>query len=172
MIMATIYRAAFQSSLHDHEDKKERCDERLPVPHVFARRVAVLRLRLRLMARLQLAINVPDLDAATDFYSRLLGTEPAKREDGYVNFAVADPPLKLILFEGEAGTVNHLGIEVETADDVEAAQRRLSSEGLDLDEEWETTCCYAKQDKVWATAPDGVRWEVYTVLEDVASTPA
>lgn len=119
------------------------------------------------MARIQLALNVSDLDEAVDFYTRLLGTEPRKREPGYANFAVADPPLKLVLFEnGAGGTINHLGIEVETTGEVDTAQRRLSGEGLDLDEERNTTCCYAVQDKVWASAPDGLRWEVYTVLED------
>lgn len=125
------------------------------------------------MARVQLALNVTDLDQAVDFYTRLLGVGPRKREPGYANFAVVDPPLKLVLFEGETGgTINHLGIEVESPTDVDAAQRRLASEGLDLDEERDTTCCFAVQDKVWATAPDDLRWEVYTVIEDVPASVA
>jgi len=119
------------------------------------------------MTRLQLALNVPDVDEAVAFYTRLFGTEPRKHEEGYANFAVADPPLKLVLFEGPAGTVNHLGIETETSDQVVEASRRLGQEGLEVDEEMDTVCCLARQDKVWATAPDGVKWEVYTVLEDV-----
>lgn len=122
------------------------------------------------MARLQLALNVADLDEAVAFYRKLLGVEPRKLEPGYANFAVADPPLKLVLFEGAAGTVNHLGIEAESTEEVEAAGRRLGAEGLDVDEEMDTVCCLARQDKVWATAPDGVRWEIYTVLEDVPAS--
>src|SRR5688500_15512662 len=96
------------------------------------------------MSRVQLALNVTDLDAAVDFYSRLLGTEPHKRRPGYANFAVADPPLKLVLMEGgEGGTLNHLGVEVETTDEVDRAQRRLDGEGLDTVEQRDTNCCYA-----------------------------
>lgn len=120
------------------------------------------------MARIQLALNVTDLDASVEFYTRLLGVEPAKLEPGYANFAVAHPPLKLVLFEGgDDGTINHLGVEVDTTDEVDAAQRRLSGEGVELTEERDTECCYARQDKVWITAPGGVNWEIYTVLEDV-----
>ena len=123
------------------------------------------------MSRVQLALNVSDLDAAIEFYSRLLGTGPAKRRDGYANFAVEDPPLKLVLIEngGEPGTMNHLGIEVGSADAVGDATRRLSGAGLEVATEESTTCCYALQDKVWVTAPDGEPWEVYTVLADAAT---
>jgi catechol 2,3-dioxygenase-like lactoylglutathione lyase family enzyme len=120
------------------------------------------------MSRIQLALDVDDVDAAVAFYSRLLGTEPAKRRPGYANFAVAEPPLKLVLLEnpGRGGGLNHLGIEVGSTDDVRAATERLADEGLATDVEDATTCCYATQDKVWVTGPDGERWEVYTVLAD------
>lgn len=121
------------------------------------------------MARLQLALNVDDLDASVAFYSKLLGTPPAKLRDGYANFAVADPPLKLVLVEGHGapGTLNHLGVEVASTDEVAAAQSRLAGEGLDTTVEDEVSCCFAVQDKVWADAPDGEAWEIYTVLADV-----
>jgi len=123
------------------------------------------------MSRVQLALNVSDLDAAVEFYSRLLGIGPAKRRDGYANFAVEDPPLKLVLTEngGEPGTMNHLGIEVGDTDAVTDATRRLSGAGLAVETEESTTCCFAVQDKVWVTAPDGEPWEVYTVLADAAT---
>ena len=131
------------------------------------------------MARVQLALNVSNLEEAVAFYSRLFGVAPAKRRPGYANFAVADPPLKLVLFEGGRGaTLNHLGVEVESADEVAAAQRRLAGEGLETASEQATTCCYAVQDKVWVRDPDGAPWEVYTVLADSetfdapADTPA
>jgi len=121
------------------------------------------------MSRVQLALNVSDLDAAVDFYSRLFGAEPAKRRPGYANFAIADPPLKLVLMEN-AGVdngirLNHLGVEVSSVDEVRAATTRLSDEGLDTAAE-QGTCCYAVQDKVWVQDPDGAPWEVYTVLAD------
>jgi len=121
------------------------------------------------MSRVQLALNVSDIDQAIDFYSKLFGTEPAKRRDGYANFAVADPPLKLVLIEstGQAGTLNHLGVEVESTDDVHAATSRLAGEGLDTAVEDDVACCFARQDKVWVDDPDGAPWEVYTVLADV-----
>jgi catechol 2,3-dioxygenase-like lactoylglutathione lyase family enzyme len=125
------------------------------------------------MSRVQLALNVSDLDAAVDFYSKLFATEPAKRRPGYANFAVAEPPLKLVLIEGtgEAGTLNHLGVEVEDTGQVSAATARLSGEGLATATEDEVTCCFAVQDKVWVDAPDGLPWEIYTVLAD-AEHPA
>ncbi len=125
------------------------------------------------MSRVQLALNVDDLDAAVDFYTKLFAIEPAKRRPGYANFAVADPPLKLVLIEGrgQAGTLNHLGVEVETTDEVTAATRRLSDEGLDTATEDEVSCCFAVQDKVWVDAPGGEPWEIYTVLAD-AEMPA
>jgi catechol 2,3-dioxygenase-like lactoylglutathione lyase family enzyme len=124
------------------------------------------------MSRVQLALNVDDLDDSIAFYRVLFGTEPAKVRPGYANFAVADPPLKLVLLEnpGQGGSVNHLGVEVPDVDTVDAEQVRLSASGLSALDERGTTCCYAKQDKFWVQgAPDGERWEVYTVLEDSAT---
>jgi catechol 2,3-dioxygenase-like lactoylglutathione lyase family enzyme len=120
------------------------------------------------VSRLQLALNVSDLDAAVDFYSRLFDTKPAKRRPGYANFAVADPPLKLVLFQNQSaeGRLNHLGIEVESTGEVSAAHRRLTHEGLSTATEDGVTCCYAVQDKVWVDDPDGERWEIYKVLAD------
>jgi catechol 2,3-dioxygenase-like lactoylglutathione lyase family enzyme len=121
------------------------------------------------VSRVQLALNVTDLDAAVEFYSTLFATEPAKHRPGYANFAIADPPLKLILFQGDGrgGTINHLGVEVDSTEAVAAAQRRLAGEGLATATEDQVTCCFARQDKVWVDDPDGAPWEVYTVLEDV-----
>jgi catechol 2,3-dioxygenase-like lactoylglutathione lyase family enzyme len=120
------------------------------------------------MSRVQLALNVTDLDEAIGFYSKLFDTAPAKVRPGYANFAVAEPPLKLILIagNGEPGSLNHLGVEVESTDDVAATQQRLAREGLPTATEDEVTCCYALQDKVWVDAPDGEPWEIYTVLAD------
>jgi catechol 2,3-dioxygenase-like lactoylglutathione lyase family enzyme len=121
------------------------------------------------MSRVQLALNVADLDDAIAFYSKLFGTEPAKIRPGYANFAVTEPPLKLILVEGhgQPGSLNHLGVEVESTDDVATTQKRLADEGLPTATEDEVSCCYAVQDKVWVDAPDGEPWEIYTVLADV-----
>ncbi len=121
------------------------------------------------MSRVQLALNVDDLEAAVDFYSKLFSTPPAKLRNRYANFAVADPPLKLVLFEqpGRGGTINHLGVEVESAELVGAAQARLAGEGLVTATEDGVACCYARQDKVWVDGPSGEPWEIYTVLEDV-----
>jgi catechol 2,3-dioxygenase-like lactoylglutathione lyase family enzyme len=126
-----------------------------------------------LMARVQLALNVSDLDAAVAFYTRLFATAPAKLRPGYANFAVAEPPLKLVLIEGHGapGTLNHLGVEVETTADVAAAQQRLADEGLATASEDEVSCCYAVQDKVWVDGPDAEPWEIYTVLGDVEMAP-
>jgi len=126
------------------------------------------------MSRVQLALNVADLEAAVEFYSTMFATAPAKRRPGYANFAIANPPLKLVLIEGPAaergsgvaGALNHLGVEVETPEEVAAAGRRLSGEGLQTLTQDATTCCYAVQDKVWVNDPDGAPWEVYTVLAD------
>jgi catechol 2,3-dioxygenase-like lactoylglutathione lyase family enzyme len=120
------------------------------------------------MSRVQLALNVDNLDEAVTFYSKLFDTPPAKLKDGYANFAVADPPLKLVLVEnpGHSGTINHLGVEVESSDEVHAEIGRLAGEGMFTEEEIDTTCCFATQDKVWVTGPGGERWEVYTVLAD------
>lgn len=120
------------------------------------------------MSRVQLALNVDDLDTAVAFYSKLFNSEPAKVKPGYANFAIAEPPLKLVLIEnpGQGGTLNHLGVEVASSDTVHAEIARLTGEGLFTDEELGTTCCFATQDKVWVTGPAGEKWEVYTVLAD------
>jgi catechol 2,3-dioxygenase-like lactoylglutathione lyase family enzyme len=127
------------------------------------------------MGRVQLALNVSDVEAAVAFYGKLFQAEPAKRRPGYANFAIADPPLKLVLIEtadadargsGTVGALNHLGVEVGSTDDVSAATTRLAGAGLPTAAEQNTTCCYAVQDKVWVTDPDGAPWEVYTVLAD------
>lgn len=120
------------------------------------------------MSRVQLALNVDDLDEAVSFYSKLFNTPPAKVRAGYANFAVTEPPLKLVLLEnpGKGGTVNHLGVEVESSEAVHAEIERLAGEGLFTTEEMGTTCCFAIQDKVWVTGPAGEKWEVYTVLAD------
>ena len=119
--------------------------------------------------RIQLALNVDDLGESIAFYSKLFGTEPAKVRPGYANFAIAEPPLKLVLLEnpGQGGSLNHLGVEVTDTGVVEAEQARLAGAGLAAVEERDTTCCYARQDKFWVKgAPDGERWEIYTVLDD------
>src|SRR4051794_38594749 len=119
------------------------------------------------MSRVQLAINVTDIDRAVDFYAKLFGAEPAKRKPGYANFAIADPPLKLVLFEGaEGGTLNHLGVETETAAEVEAAEARLAGEGLATTGIDDTVCCYATKVETWVTDPDGARWEWYVKTGD------
>ena len=120
-------------------------------------------------SRLQLALNVNDIDQAVAFYAKLFGTEPAKRRPGYANFAVAEPPLKLVLLEnpGQGGSLNHLGVEVADTETVEAEQARLAEAGLAPAAAGETTCCYARQDKFWVQGtPDGESWEIYTVLAD------
>ncbi|WP_280489151.1 ArsI/CadI family heavy metal resistance metalloenzyme [Nocardia carnea] len=120
------------------------------------------------MSRVQLALNVDDLEQAVGFYSTLFGVEPAKRKPGYANFAVEQPPLKLVLIEnpGQGGSVNHLGVEVDSSEKVHAEIARLSEAGLFTEEQIATTCCFATQDKVWVTGPNKERWEVYTVLAD------
>ena len=121
------------------------------------------------MSRLQLALNVDDLDTSIAFYRRLFDTEPAKVRPGYANFAVHEPPLKLVLIEnpGQGGSVNHLGVEVDDTEVVDAEQARLAAVGLASIDERGTTCCYAEQDKFWVEgAPNGEQWEVYTVLAD------
>jgi catechol 2,3-dioxygenase-like lactoylglutathione lyase family enzyme len=122
-----------------------------------------------IMSRVQLALNVDDVDEAVAFYSKLFGTEPAKQRPGYANFAIAEPPLKLVLIEnpGQGGSLNHLGVEVADVGIVDAEQTRLAEAGLASVDERGTTCCYAKQDKFWVQgSPNGERWEVYTVLAD------
>jgi catechol 2,3-dioxygenase-like lactoylglutathione lyase family enzyme len=121
------------------------------------------------MSRVQLALNVADVDEAVAFYRKLFGTDPAKRRPGYANFAIADPPLKLVLIENEAhgGSLNHLGVEVADTATVDAEQTRLAEAGLASVDQRGTECCYAQQDKFWVQgAPNDERWEVYTVLAD------
>ncbi|MER8068836.1 ArsI/CadI family heavy metal resistance metalloenzyme [Streptomyces sp. NPDC094034] len=121
------------------------------------------------MSRVQLALNVADLEASVAFYSQLFSVEPAKRRPGYANFAITTPPLKLVLIEGEAGQetrLDHLGVEVESTDEVTAATTRLKETGLATFEENDTSCCYALQDKVWVHGPGKEPWEVYVVKAD------
>lgn len=123
--------------------------------------------------RVQLALNVEDLEASARFYTDLFGVEPTKIKPGYVNFAIAEPPLKLILFEGgKGGTINHLGVEVATSMHVADAIDRLENAEMAIEVEEKVTCCYASQDKVWTTAPDGEKWEYYTVLSDADALAA
>jgi catechol 2,3-dioxygenase-like lactoylglutathione lyase family enzyme len=120
----------------------------------------------------QLALRVADLEASIAFYSKLFGVEPAKRRPGYANFAVTEPPLKLVLLKGEAGqqtAMDHLGVEVESSDQVANATERLAALGLFTDVENDTTCCYAVQDKVWVQGPGKEPWEVYVVKGDSAT---
>lgn len=122
------------------------------------------------MSRVQLALRVSDLEGSITFYRKLLGVEPAKLRPGYANFAVAEPPLKLVLLEGEPGkptVLDHLGVEVESGEQVTEATGRLAALGLFTDVENDTTCCYAVQDKVWVHGPGGEPWEVYVVKSDV-----
>jgi len=125
------------------------------------------------VSRVQLALNVADIDSAVGFYSKLFGIGPAKRRPGYANFAIDEPPLKLVLIEGHGtpGTMNHLGVEVFSTEEVAAAHVRLVDAGLAAATEDGVTCCYAVQDKVWVDDPDGAPWEIYTVLAD-AEMPA
>ena len=119
------------------------------------------------MSRVQLALNVVDLDASIEFYTNLFQTSPAKVRDGYANFVIAEPPLKLVLIagQGEAGTLNHVGVEVDSTDEVASAAARMAAAGAVCDVQDSTTCCYAVQDKVWVTGPE-LPWEIYTVLAD------
>lgn len=126
------------------------------------------------MSRVQLALNVADIDSAVDFYSKLFGTAPVKRRPGYANFAITDPPLKLVLIEAAdrlPGSLNHLGVEVGSTDEVMAASARLTGSGLATAVEEQTSCCYAVQDKVWVDGPGGEPWEIYTVLADSEMPP-
>ncbi|MEU6079373.1 ArsI/CadI family heavy metal resistance metalloenzyme [Streptomyces sp. NPDC047108] len=124
------------------------------------------------MSRAQLALRVSDLEASINFYAKLFGTEPAKRREGYANFAIAEPPLKLVLIEGEPGQdtrLDHLGVEVESTGQVGAAATRLKDAGLATFEENDTSCCYALQDKVWVHGPGREPWEVYVVKADAGT---
>jgi catechol 2,3-dioxygenase-like lactoylglutathione lyase family enzyme len=126
-----------------------------------------------LVSRAQLALNVADLAEAVAFYTKLFATEPAKLRPGYANFAIADPPLKLVLIENHdpaAGPLNHLGVEVTSTDEVSSAQDRWVAAGLSVEAKDQATCCYALQDKIWAHGPGGQSWELYTVLAD-SETP-
>ena len=120
------------------------------------------------MSRIQLALNVDDIDEAVAFYSKLFNATPAKVKPGYANFAIDEPPLKLVLLEnpGQGGSLNHLGVEVQSSEQVHAEIARLTAAGMFTEEEIGTTCCFATQDKVWVTGPGGERWEVYTKLAD------
>jgi catechol 2,3-dioxygenase-like lactoylglutathione lyase family enzyme len=121
------------------------------------------------MSRVQLALRVADLEASIAFYTKLFGTEPAKLRPGYANFAITEPPLKLVLLEGETGEatrMDHLGVEVETTAQVTAATQRLADQGLETAVEDDTSCCYAVQDKVWVNGPGDEPWEVYVVKAD------
>jgi predicted enzyme related to lactoylglutathione lyase len=122
------------------------------------------------MSRVQLALNVADLDEAIAFYSKLFATEPAKVRDGYANFSIDEPPLKLVLMTGggDPGTLNHVGVEVFSSDEVQAAQARVSEQGL-ATTDGSGTCCFAEQEKVWVEGPDGLSWEVYRVVADAPS---
>lgn len=130
------------------------------------------------MSRVQLALNVADMDGSVAFYSKLFGVEPAKRRPGYANFAITEPPLKLVLIEGEPGQhtrLDHLGVEVTSTDVVDAATDRLKQAGLATFEENDTSCCYALQDKVWVHGPGQEPWEVYVVKADadqLSNSPA
>ncbi|MFY9616354.1 MAG: ArsI/CadI family heavy metal resistance metalloenzyme [Candidatus Dormiibacterota bacterium] len=126
------------------------------------------------MSRVQLALNVSDLEAAIDFYGRLFDAVPAKVRPGYANFAIAEPPLKLVLIEnrGVGGTLNHLGVEVADSETVIAATQRLGASGLATVTEESTACCYAVQDKVWVSDPDRAPWEIYTVLGEAPTMTA
>jgi len=129
---------------------------------------------VRSASRVQLALNVVDLDEAISFYSKLFDAEPAKVRPGYANFAIAEPPLKLVLIEDptqKPGSLNHLGVEVETTDEVAAAKQRLTAAGLATSVEGEVACCYAVQDKVWVDGPGGEPWEFYAVLADAEMSP-
>ena len=117
--------------------------------------------------RLQLALNVSDIDTAVDFYSKLFATPVAKRKPGYANFEIAEPPLKLVLIEGPGGgTLNHLGVETETGEQVMAAEARLADSGLETTGVDDTTCCYATKTETWVTDPDGAPWEWYVKTGD------
>jgi catechol 2,3-dioxygenase-like lactoylglutathione lyase family enzyme len=121
------------------------------------------------MSRVQLALRVADLEGSIAFYSKLFGTGPAKRREGYANFAIAEPPLKLVLIEGEPGAdtrMDHLGVEVTSTEEVAAATGRLKAAGLETVAENDTACCYAVQDKVWVQGPGQEPWEVYVVKAD------
>ena len=131
------------------------------------------------MSRVQLALNVSDLEASVAFYTHLFGAEPHKRRPGYANFAIDEPPLKLVLIEvpadqrgtGTVGALNHLGVEVETVTDVDASASRLADAGLATFDERDTTCCFALQDKVWVHDPAGAPWEIYTIKDDDPANP-
>ncbi len=119
------------------------------------------------MARLQLALNVDDFDSSVEFYRKLFATEPLKIKPGYANFVIENPPLKLVLFQGDTGhSINHLGVEVDTAEEVSAAEQRLSEDGLETTGIDDTLCCYAQKTETWVNGPDGSRWEWYVKTGD------
>ena len=120
------------------------------------------------MSRVQLALNVKDLDKSIDFYSKMFNAKPAKTEDGYANFAIESPPLKLVLFENPDAdeNLNHLGVEVSSSEEVSEQSNRVSSLGLNTEVQQDTDCCYALQDKVWISGGEDPAWEFYTVKQD------
>lgn len=120
------------------------------------------------MSRFQLSLNVDDVQASVDFYTKLFGVGPAKQRDGYANFVVEDPPLKLVVIEneGQPGSINHVGVEFETADAVAAETERVGAAGLSVEVDDRHTCCFATQDKAWIRDADAVPWELYTVVAE------
>ena len=121
--------------------------------------------------RLQLALNVDNIDESIEFYSKMFDTAPYKTKPGYANFEIEQPPLKLVLFErqGSGGTLNHLGVEVESADQVEAAEARIAGQGLQTTGVDDTLCCYAAKTETWVQGPD-TKWEWYVKNDDVAES--
>ena len=119
------------------------------------------------MSRVQLALNVADLDASIEFYSKLFNTQPAKIREGYANFAITDPPLKLVLFSGmgEPGSLNHIGVEVENVEAVAEMISRANDLGLEQQIRENVSCCFAVQDKTWVKGPEN-DWEIYFVKGD------
>jgi catechol 2,3-dioxygenase-like lactoylglutathione lyase family enzyme len=143
------------------------CVDVVDTVNIDKRKCIAVLLEEESMSRVQLALNVADLDASIEFYTKLFRTPPAKVRDGYANFAIADPPLKLVLFAGagEPGSLNHIGVEVESTDEVSAVIARTQADGFEQEVQENTSCCYAVQDKTWVRGPDN-DWEFYTVLAD------
>jgi len=116
-----------------------------------------------------LALNVTDVKRSTEFYRKMLGLEPSKERDGYAKFDIQNPPLNLTLNQVigvTRGALSHLGIQVDSTEDVLAMRQNWVDSGLITRDEMQTNCCYAIQDKTWVQDPDGNQWEVFVVLED------